>query len=87
MTAGTTAVGHLRNGERDKQQPEYNGHRHLNVAIGVLQVHQQLDDMVAQSDPECNGADGKESGGGRFSRVKKGVRCYSELGVILKPLL
>lgn len=63
MTAGTTEVGHLRYGKRDEQQPEHNGHRHLNVAIGVLQVHQQLDNMVAQSNPKCYRADGKKTNG------------------------
>lgn len=61
MAAGPAPVRYHRYGEGQEQNTKYNAHRHLDVPFGVLQVHQQCDDMVAQCDPEGDGADGKEA--------------------------
>lgn len=63
MATGSAPIRYHRQDEGQEQDTEYNAHRHLDVPFGVLQIHQQGDHMVAQSDPEGDGADGKEAAG------------------------
>lgn len=63
MRARFTAVRDHRDGKGQDEQAKNDANGHMDIAIGLLQIDQQLGNIEAQRNPEREGANGKETAG------------------------